>query len=116
MSESTRATTNHVRTDASARVEGQRRADEQHQGERLADVLEGLRPPVDGHPVDDRRHGQRRGGRQAAPVTADGPVTTTAAAARASSHAAPASTRPRQRMTLAGMFMPSTPTTRPSRP
>ena len=30
--------------------------------------------------------------------------------------AAPASTRPRQRMTLAGMFMPSTPTTRPPRP
>ncbi len=97
------------RVGVSINIDGERHAEEQQHRERLADVLEALALLLHGHPVaasgDQSQCEEQEGGAGHARATAS-PV----------SHRLPSSTSERSRMTMAGWFIPRTPTTMPSRP
>ncbi len=99
-------------------VERDRHADEQREGGRLGDPLEGPAPGRDRDPVDDgrdQRQGQQRRGRR-------GHAREVHRVARAQNWASASSKLMRSAMaerscmTWRGRFMPSTPTRRPARP
>ena len=109
---STRATTNHARTAGSSGSRARAHADQQHHGERLADVLEAL--AARGAPRPSRRPrptSARASSRKAAPVTPRHPTAGRRGRERRPTKLVSASISARHRMTLAGWFMPSTPTT-----